>query len=188
MEKFGLLATSTFVSHNREFIYGPRGFNSVYEMNEEIIRRWNEVVDIDEDVYVLGDIMLNDNDLGGKCVKQLKGRIHIVLGNHDTEARVDLYKTFYNVVEVKDVIRGFKYNGYHFYLSHYPTLTGNLEKESLKQMTLNIYGHTHQKENFYEDRPYMYHVGVDSHNCYPVSIDQIIADMNYKAKECKEKR
>ena len=63
-------------------------------------------------------------------------------------------------------------------------LTGNLEKESLKQMSLNLYGHTHQTTNFYMDMPYMYHVGVDSHNCYPVLIDNIIQEMNDKVKEC----
>lgn len=77
------------------------------------------------------------------------------------------------------------YKKYHFYMSHFPTLTGNLEKESLKQMTLNLYGHTHQNSNFYEDRPYMYHVGVDSHDGYPVSLDKIIEEMNDKVEECK---
>jgi len=53
-------------------------------------------------------------------------------------------------------------------------------------MTLNLYGHTHQRTNFFEDRPYMYHVGVDSHDCYPVSLDKVIEDMNLKVKECIE--
>ena len=30
----------------------------------------------------------------------------------------------------------------------------------------------------------MYHVGVDSHNCYPVLLDTIIEDINQQAKEC----
>ena len=44
----------------------------------------------------------------------------------------------------------------------------------------------YQKTNFYEDRPYMYHVGLDSHDCYPVSMDQVIEDMNNKVTECKD--
>lgn len=52
-------------------------------------------------------------------------------------------------------------------------------------MTLNLYGHTHQTTNFYEDRPYMYHVGVDSHNGYPVLLDDIIEQMKIKVEECK---
>jgi calcineurin-like phosphoesterase family protein len=61
-------------------------------MNDEIVRRWNEVVAPDDDVYHLGDVMLNDNDLGLKLLKSLKGNIHIVLGNHDTEKRIKLYE------------------------------------------------------------------------------------------------
>ena len=90
-----------------------------------------------------------------------------------------------NVVEQSNAII-FKYKKHHFYLSHYPTLTGNLEKESLTQMTLNLFGHTHQKTNFYMDMPYMYHCGIDSHDCKPVLLDNIIEEMYAKVKECKE--
>jgi calcineurin-like phosphoesterase family protein len=63
-------------------------------------------------------------------------------------------------------------------------MTANLEKESLKQCLLNLYGHTHQKSNFYQDIPMVYHVGVDSHDCFPVSLDVIIDEIKAKANEC----
>ena len=72
-------------------------------------------------------------------------------------------------------------------MTHYPCFTANLEKESLKQCTINLYGHTHQMTNFYQDIPFMYHVGIDSHGCAPVSIDQAILDMKAKVKECINK-
>ena len=90
-----------------------------------------------------------------------------------------------NVVEVVDA-KKLEYNGYHFYLSHYPTFTANLEKESLKKCIINLYGHTHQKSNFYNDIPFMYHVGVDSHNCTPVLLDDVIAECEAKVMECKK--
>lgn len=138
-------------------------------------------------MYILGDLMLKDNVHGIECLKRLNGTKSFVIGNHDTDTRVDLYMDEQGAdIALCGYATFLKYKGYHFYMSHYPTLTGNLEKESLKQMTLNLYGHTHQKTNFFEDRPYCYHVGVDSHDCYPVSLDQIIADMNEKVKEYKE--
>lgn len=179
------LTSDLHFCHNREFLFKPRGFNAVWEMNDEIVKRWNEVVAPDDDVYVLGDLMLNSNDVGAYLIQQLKGRIHIVLGNHDTDARIELYKTFCNVVEVVDAKR-LRYKNYHFFLTHYPCLTATLEKESLKQCTINLYGHTHQTTNFFNDMPFMYHVGVDSHNCRPVSIDQVIADCEAKVLECKK--
>jgi calcineurin-like phosphoesterase family protein len=78
------------------------------------------------------------------------------------------------------------YKGYHFYLSHYPTFTSNLEKESLKQCTINLFGHTHQQDNFYQGIPYLYHVGMDSHDCYPVLLDNAIEDMKQEVKKCFE--
>ena len=38
--------------------------------------------------------------------------------------------------------------------------------------------------DFYQDIPFMYHVGPDSHNCYPVCFEQIIVDIKNKVNEC----
>ena len=176
---------STLVSHDREFIWKVRGFNSVEEMNETIVQKWNETVDDDDDIYILGDVILGDAS-NIEYVKRLRGRIHIVLGNHDTAKREEMYRSLPNVVEVAEVGIRLKHKKHHFVLTHYPMLTGNLEKESLKQMSLNLYGHTHQASNFYNDMPFMYHVGVDSHDCYPVLLDDVIEEMYAKVKECKE--
>jgi hypothetical protein len=32
----------------------------------------------------------------------------------------------------------------------------------------------------------MYHVGVDSHNGYPVSMDQVLEDIRAEMKKCEE--
>ena len=172
--------------HDREFIYGPRGFKSIWEMNKEIITRYNEVVKSEDDVYILGDLMLGDSDIGVSYIKDLKGKLHIVRGNHDTNSRMDLYNNCYNVVEVTEG-QYFKYKQYHFYLNHYPTFTSNLEKgPELGKHLINLYGHTHQTTNFYNEIPFMYHVGVDSHNCIPVHIDTIISDIKAEVNKCVE--
>ena len=170
--------------HNRAFIYEPRGFTNVEEMNKKIIQNFSEVVDLDDDLYILGDIMLNDNARGIDLLKQLPGRKHIILGNHDTDARIALYKKCWNVdvLGYADII---KINGWHFYLSHYPTTTANFEEEFNKKVLINLFGHTHQKDNFYKDIPYMYHVGLDSHNCYPVEVTEILKDIELEINKCK---
>lgn len=171
--------------HDRQFIWGARGFNSIDEMNEALVERWNKIVTDEDHVYVLGDLMLGDNEKGIDCLTQLNGILHIVLGNHDTSNRQKIYREIPQVDEIAWAIM-LPYQKYHFFMTHFPCMTGNLEKESLKQMTLNLYGHTHQKDNFFEDRPYMYHVGVDSHNGVPVLLDDIIQEMKDKVKECVE--
>lgn len=169
--------------HDRQFIWGARGFSSIEEMNETYVKRWNEIVSEEDHVYILGDLMLGDNEKGIDCLTRLNGTLHVVLGNHDTANRQKIYKEIPNVHEIAWAIM-LPYKKYHFFMTHFPCMTGNLEKESLRQMTLNLYGHTHQTENFYEDRPYMYHVGVDSHKGIPVLLDDIIQEMKDKVKEC----
>lgn len=172
--------------HDRSFIYEPRGFKSIEEMNEEIVKRHNEVVKPNDYVYVLGDLMLGTNYQGGiDLINRMNGFKYIILGNHCTTKRIQSYihdiKFLIDIPKYAEVI---KYGGYHFYLSHYPTITSNLEKESLKQCMINLYGHTHQTDNFYHDIPWMYHCGLDSHNCYPCNLDDIIEEIKDKAKEC----
>jgi calcineurin-like phosphoesterase family protein len=129
--------------------------------------------------------MLNDNDVGMEYLQKLNGDIHILRGNHDTNTRITLYEKAPNVVEVGSYAQLIKYGRYHFYISHYPTMTSNLENNAhISEHVINLYGHTHQKGNFYQDIPFMYHVGLDSHDCYPVEITQIIEDIKEKVNEC----
>ncbi len=178
------LTSDTHFGHDREFIYGPRGFDSVKESDEEIIRKWNEVVAPDDIVYHLGDVMLNDNANGMECMRRLNGHIKLIRGNHDTDARWRLYEQLDNV-ELLGWAEVIKYRKYTFYLSHHPTLTSNLDDMSpLGMRVLNLFGHTHQQKKFYDDKPFMYHVGLDSHDCYPVLLDDVIEAMKAEVQVC----
>lgn len=177
-------------NHNREFIYKLRGFDSIYDMNEAIIENHNKIINMTDIVYVLGDLCLGGGSdeilkTNKKIISSLKGNLKVILGNHDTSSRIQMYKECWNV-EVLGYADLIKFEKYHFYLSHYPTLTTNLdENKHLKQRTLNLYGHTHQGSNFYNDNPTMYHVGVDSHRYKPIDIELIISEMLCKVRECE---
>lgn len=178
------LSSDYHFNHDREFIWKARGFNSVEEMNEEILRRHNSLVAPNDTIYILGDLMLGSKDKESmELVSYMNGNKIVVTGNHDSPKRRLAYEE--DIGKVYDATT-LKYRGYHFYLSHYPTITSNLEKESLKQCIINLHGHTHSSSKFYYDLPYCYHCGVDAHNCYPVSIDDIIEEIKQKIKECKE--
>ena len=178
------ITSDTHFGHDREFLYGPRGFTSIAEHDEEVIRRWNEVVKPEDTVYHLGDVMLGDNAHGLDCLRRLNGTIKIVRGNHDTDTRWKLYAELPNV-ELFDWATVIKYKKYQFYLSHHPTFTSNLEKEPfLRAHLVNLYGHTHQTKDFYNDIPFMYHAGLDSHNCYPVLLDDAIEEAKEEIRKC----
>jgi calcineurin-like phosphoesterase family protein len=166
------LTSDTHLAHNKDFIWKPRGFNSIKEMNETIIERWNSVVGYNDIVYHLGDVMLGNNEEGLKLLSQLNGNIILALGNHDTDTRVQLFKTIKNI---KDVQMGYriKVGKKTFILSHYPQLVANGDD---KKPIYSIHGHTHS-QNKWSDIPHAYNVNMDAHNCTPVNLNIIIEDI-----------
>jgi calcineurin-like phosphoesterase family protein len=111
------LSSDLHFEHDREFIWGARGYSSVDEMNKEQLRKYNEIITDEDDVYLLGDLMLGDVEVGKEFLSQLKGKIHVIIGNHDTSARIKIYESFGWDVQYATVI---KYKKHQFYLSHYP--------------------------------------------------------------------
>ena len=187
-EKKIWFTSDTHFYHNKEFLWGGRGFNSSDEMVEKLIQNWNSVVKPNDEVYHLGDVMLNDTEKGIEALKKLNGNIHIIRGNHDTNQKIEKYLECPNVISVSwgEMI---KHKKRMIFLSHAPTIYRTMGDNENKQGIINIHGHTHQKTNFlYEDNPYVYHAGMDSHNLTPVLIDDIIKEIDEKIKVLKEGR
>lgn len=178
-------ASDLHFCHNKPFIYEPRGFTNIEDMNEAIVERWNKVVKPDNIVYCLGDTMLQDTARGCELMKRLNGQIFLIWGNHESDARKNaIFENCPNVIGgwYAYVIKHKKMN---IYLSHYPTLTANYSNNKhFSQNVINLHAHTHQKTNFLNPlNPFMYHVGVDSHNCTPVHIDEIMFDIRQRWEE-----
>ena len=180
------IVSDLHLGHSKDFIYGARGFERVEDMNEVIIRKWNEVVDEEADVYVLGDLVMG-TEATLQMLRRLNGRIHIVRGNHDVDTRWDFYQKLPNVVEVENSLY-LRYDGYKFYLSHYPTITTRADTgKPLKKCLVNLCGHTHTKDPF-EDWGIgmIYHCEVDAHDCAPVRLEDIITDLKQKTSDRAE--
>jgi calcineurin-like phosphoesterase family protein len=169
--------------HDKPFIYEPRGFASVEEMNLAIVDNWNSIVNNEDEVYVLGDLMLCDNDIGIELLKQLKGKIHVICGNHDSETRQQLYRELPNVVSIEYATE-IKYSKAYFFLCHYKTATANYDdQKAWAKHLISLHGHTHSKEKFEDGNPYQYNVALDAHNNKLVSIEEIIEDIKQKQEE-----
>ena len=169
--------SDTHFCHDKPFIYEARGYKNVQEMNEDIIKKWNSVVSTNDTVFHLGDVMLGKDAVGISCLNRLNGHIHIIAGNHDTASRIKLYSKQPNVEEVSFCQR-WKYDGKEIWLSHYPLCLAN-QNEYCRYY--NFFGHTHQTSAITEDNFInSYNVGMDAHNCCPISIDQIFKEMNIR--------
>ena len=172
------LTSDLHFGHDKDFMYGPRGFDSIEDHDRALIDKWNRTVSATDDVYVLGDLMLGDTVQGLQKLAQLNGVLHVVRGNHDTDNRWRYYGNVWNVIETKEAMT-LKFQKFRFYLSHYPTLTANFDDgKELRRHLFNLCGHLHTKDKFADwDKGLIYHVELDAHDMRPVSIEQIIDDI-----------
>lgn len=178
--------------HNKEFIYNPRGFSSIDEHDRTIMNNWNSVVAPEDTVYVLGDIIMGDDRVGGiKKLEQLNGTIVLCRGNHDTDSKmIDYVKKCRNVNQTimgsetyANIVRLGKWS---FYICHFPTMIGDFDFLKSGHKKFCLHGHTHSKDKFQFISGCCYNVALDAHNNYPVNIKQIKEDLIW-AMQNKEK-
>jgi len=105
-----------------------RPWDDPEEMDEEMVRRWNETVRPKDKVYHLGDVVINRRAL--KTLARLNGDKVLIKGNHDI-FRMDEYTPYFRDIRGYHVMNG-------MILSHIP-----MHEESLARFGTNIHGHLH---------------------------------------------
>ena len=170
------ITSDSHFGHSKPFLYEPRGFKNIEEHDEAIIQNWNSLVKPDDIVYHLGDVMLNDDELGLKCLQRLNGPIHLIRGNHCTEERIKMYAKCWNVVELCGWATVIKSGKQSIYLSHYPTITSNYDIDKpLKARVINVCGHSHTKDPFADwDKGLIFHCELDTNSCKPWNLEDIL--------------
>ena len=98
------------------------------EMDEEMVRRWNDTVRPSDKVYHLGDVVINRKAL--RTLHRLNGDKVLIRGNHDI-FRDDEYRTYFRELRGYHVLNG-------MILSHIP-----VHEASLGRFGVNIHGHLH---------------------------------------------
>ena len=74
--------------HKNIIKYENRPFKDIEEMEYELIKRWNNKVKSNDDhIYILGDFAFKGSNLSidhiNEIVDNLKGKKHLIIGNHD---------------------------------------------------------------------------------------------------------
>jgi calcineurin-like phosphoesterase family protein len=75
--------SDTHFFHEGIIKFCNRPFESVEEMNETLIRNWNETVPKDGTVFHLGDFAFGGWREWMSAYNRLNGKIYLILGNHD---------------------------------------------------------------------------------------------------------
>ena len=105
-----------------------RPWDNPDEMDEYMVKAWNETVKPTDKVYHLGDVVINRKSLS--IMHRLNGDKVLIRGNHDI-FRDDEYRQHFRELRAYHVMNG-------MILSHIPIHT-----ESLGRFGVNIHGHLH---------------------------------------------
>ena len=74
-----------------------RPYESVEHMNEDMIEKWNNKLTNNDDIIIAGDMFFRSQDPEA-ILRRLKGKKHLIIGNHDTWIKkVDVGKYFKEV-------------------------------------------------------------------------------------------
>lgn len=160
------------LGHSNIIRLSNRPFSTIEEMDKTLIDNWNSVVTNQDDVYILGDISYKSKNVE-HYLKQLNGKLHLIVGNHDKPILRDsnLRKYF---VEIRDILT-VEDNGTKIVLCHYPMV----EWDGYYRNVLHFYGHIHNNFNNDTNKYIMsiknaYNVGVDILGFYPRTLKEIV--------------
>jgi len=151
-----------------------RPWDTAEEMDEEMVKRWNERVKPSDKVYHLGDVVINRKALG--IMRRLNGDKVLIRGNHDI-FRDDEYREHFRELRAYHVLNG-------MILSHIP-----LHEASLGRFGCSIHGHLHANrvmkargvdartgEILYGDEidPRYYNVSVEQTDFAPILFEDVV--------------
>lgn len=160
--------------HSRILQHQPnRGvlFNTIEEHDEELIRRWNSVVTKNDTVWHLGDVFMGNVERAKEIMGRLNFRsLNLIKGNHDEYKKVSKLDCFDSIQDVKMIV----VDGQKIFLSHYShqVWPGN------HKGSFHLFGHSHGS---CQGIGKSFDVGVDAHDLYPISFDQVKKIMSTKS-------
>lgn len=188
--------SDTHFNHENIIKFCNRPYNSVAEMNNDMIEKWNNKVPKDALVFHLGDFAYGKFADTKEIRDKLNGKIILIKGNHDwknnasspTQEKI-LFENVYNQLLIKIDKR-------YVYLNHYPFLCYAGTYSDVENQYYQLFGHVHSRKQIQtigkdDERlkylfPTQYDVGVDNNDFTPLSwsdVDNIISyQVNYYYK------
>lgn len=158
--------SDTHFSHTNILRYCQRPFQTIEEMDEIIVSRWNACVNERDTVYHLGDFAFREP---GAYRKRLKGKIILIRGNHDHK----ILKGNWNLFEKVHDLLYIKIENTTIVLCHFALAVWHKSHFN----AWHCYGHSH---GTFTNTGKSYDVGVDINNFTPVSFEQLSEIMKNK--------
>ena len=123
--------------HQNVLKFDHRPYADTDEMDHDMIRKWNDRVGKDDDVYVVGDFAFRSGHDPAWYLQQLSGHKHLIVGNHDgkmlkNKNAMRYWETVDNLTNIQDGDKS-------IILCHFPILEWN----QMRHWHLLVYGHIH---------------------------------------------
>lgn len=141
-----------------------RPWDNTEEMDEAMVKAWNETVRPNDKVYHLGDVVINRKAL--HILHRLNGDKVLIKGNHDIFKLEDYTQHFRDI------------RGYHvmnnMILSHIP-----VHPDSKGRFNANIHGHLHANRVMLNGSidPWYYSVCVENTSYRPILFEQVLKNI-----------
>ena len=132
-----LFTADLHLGHMNIIKHCKRPFSSIEEMDEYLITAWNKNVHPNDNVYILGDLIFRNNVSPDNYLERLRGKKHLILGNHDKDwvKKTDMNKHFVSVERYSEISDG----KHRITLCHYPLMSWN----HISNGSYMIHGHIH---------------------------------------------
>lgn len=158
------------LGHANIIKHSHRPFKNVDEMDKTIINNWNSVVTDNDDIWIIGDFLFKVSD-PTIYLKQLKGKKHLIIGNHDQWIKNKSYHSYFESIDhYREIVDG----NTRVVLFHYPIAEWN----GFYRDSVHLFGHIHNNENdackIMKQIKNCYNVGADILGFTPMTLKQII--------------
>jgi calcineurin-like phosphoesterase family protein len=147
----------THFGHYKVLEYENRPFSSIEEMDEALIRNWNNVVGRTDKVYMLGDFSFHNTDTTKRILSQLKGYKILIKGNHDKKSTQHWVEAGFDEFSKHPILLPSR----KLILSHEP-----IAEDLIADEVMNVHGHIHLNYDYY-----LTNYNQEKYKC--VSVEQI---------------
>lgn len=147
-----------------------RPYETVQQMNEDLIVRWNRKVTGNDTIYILGDMFFRSSDPEA-ILRRLHGKKHLIVGNHDTWLKhVDVDRYFKEVSYYTTTTDG----QHGLVLCHYPQVCW-----AHAQRFYMVHGHIHANTSadyfpLLACNKRTLNAGVDINDFEPVTFEELL--------------
>lgn len=125
----------THFGHDNILHYDNRPYNTCDEMEEDMVKKWNDAVSDSDTVYILGDFCWGNESEWIRILDRLNGHKVLIKGNHDIKISDNIKNKFDGIFDYKEI----KDNGVNVVLCHYPIPCYNKQYYG----SVMLYGHVH---------------------------------------------